>query len=83
MLMAMDYFSFSSAKVPFLLSQPMLYVHWTDLKKRVLGSFHPFATDATLASQMQYLLSTGLIERKGRGIYRIAEKGEQYLKIMS
>jgi len=81
--MAMDYFSFSSAMVPFLLSQPMLYVHWTDLKKRVLGSCHPFATDATFASQMQYLLSIGLVERKSRGIYRITEKGIQYLRIMS
>jgi len=32
---------------------------------------------------MQYLLSIGLIERKSRGIYRITEKGEQYLKIMT
>jgi len=59
------------------------HVHWTDLKKRVLGSCHPFATDATFASQMQYLLSTGLIERKTRGTYRITDKGEQYLKIMT
>jgi len=53
------------------------------LKKRVLGSCHPFATDATFASQMQYLLSIGLVERKSRGIYRITEKGIQYLRIMS
>jgi len=53
------------------------------LKKRVLGSCHPFATDATFASQMQYLLSIGLIERKSHGIYRITEKGEQYLKKMT
>jgi hypothetical protein len=59
------------------------HVHWTDLKKRILGSCHPFATDATFAAQMQYLLDINMIRRESRGIYRITEKGEQYLKIMT
>jgi predicted transcriptional regulator len=59
------------------------HVHWTDLKKRILGSCHPFATDATFAAQMRYLLDVGMIRRESRGIYKITEKGTQYLKIMT
>jgi predicted transcriptional regulator len=59
------------------------HVHWTDLKKRSLGTCHPFATDTTFANQIRYLLDRGFIERSGRGIYAVTEKGKQYLRIMS
>lgn len=58
------------------------HVHWTDLKKKVLGSCHPFATDATFSSQMRYLLHKGFIQREARGIYCITQAGEKYLEIM-
>jgi hypothetical protein len=47
-----------------------------------VGLCHPFATDTTFAAQMRYLLDVGMIRRESRGIYRITEKGEQYLEIM-
>ncbi|MCW4048050.1 MAG: winged helix-turn-helix domain-containing protein [Candidatus Bathyarchaeota archaeon] len=59
------------------------YVHWTDLKKRALGSCFPFATDATFARQMRYLLACGFIEKRSRGVYAITDKGKQYLKILT
>jgi len=59
------------------------HVHWTDLKKKVLGSCHPFATDCTFANQLRYLRMRGFIQRQARGVYLITSKGEQYLQIMS
>lgn len=59
------------------------HVHWTDLKKKTLGTCYPFATDATFTAQIHYLLDVGMIQRENRGIYVISEKGRQYLKIMS
>ena len=57
-------------------------IHWTDLKKKILGSCHPFATDSTFAAQMRYLLRNGHIERVERGTYRITDKGKKYLEIL-
>ena len=59
------------------------HVHWTDLKKKTLGTCYPFATDATFTAQIHYLLNVGMIERENRGTYTITGKGKQYLKIMS
>ena len=59
------------------------HIHWTDLKKKVLGTCHPFTTDTPFAHQMRYLLQKGYIERVSRGIYRVTEKGEKYLEILS
>jgi len=59
------------------------HIHWTDLKKKVLGTCHPFATDTTFANQMRYLQRKGLTQKKTRGVYIITDKGKQYLKIMS
>jgi len=59
------------------------HCHWTDLKKRVLSSRYPFATSNTFNKQHQYLLNKGFIERVSRGIYRVTEKGEKYLEILS
>jgi DNA-binding PadR family transcriptional regulator len=58
------------------------YVHWSDLHKKVLGSCHPFATPATFASQLRYLLQKGFIERESRGVYQITETGKKYLEII-
>ena len=58
------------------------HIHWTDLKKRVLGSCYPFATDSTFNHQLRYLLDKGFIERVERGIYRISPQGEKYLNIL-
>jgi len=58
------------------------YVHWSDLHKKVLGSCYPFATPATFASQLRYLLQKGFIQRESRGIYRITLAGKKYLEIM-
>ena len=58
------------------------HCHWTDLKKKVLGSRHPFATDSTFAAQMRYLLRSGHIERVERGTYRMTDKGKKYLEIL-
>jgi len=57
-------------------------IHWTDLKKMVLGSCYPFATDSTFAAQMRYLLRKGHIERVERGTYSITDKGKMYLEIL-
>jgi len=57
-------------------------IHWTDLKKMILGSCHSFATDSTFAAQIRYLLRSGHIERVERGIYRITDKGKKYLEIL-
>ena len=58
------------------------HVHWSDLHKKVLGSCYPFATPATFASQLRYLLSKGFVRRENRGIYRITQAGKKYLEIM-
>jgi len=57
-------------------------IHWTDLKKMVLGSCHPFATDSTFNHQLRYLLDKGFIERVERGTYKVTPKGEKYFEIL-
>jgi len=57
-------------------------IHWTDLKKKILGSCYPFATDSTFAAEMRYLLRSGHIERVERGTYSITDKGKKYLEIL-
>jgi DNA-binding HxlR family transcriptional regulator len=56
-------------------------VCWTDLKKKVLGSCQPFATDRTFSHQMNYLERAGYIKKLGnkgsRFPYEITEKGKQ------
>jgi DNA-binding PadR family transcriptional regulator len=58
------------------------HVHWSDLHKKVLDSCHPFATHATFASQLHYLLSKSFIKRESRGIYQITDAGKKYLEII-
>ena len=60
-------------------------VCWTDLKKKVLGSCQPFATDRTFSHQMRYLEKTGYIKKLGekgtRAPYEITEKGKRLLSL--
>ena len=58
------------------------HVHWSDLHKKVLGSCRPYATHATFASQLCYLLQKGFIIKESRGIYQITETGKKYLEII-
>jgi len=58
---------------------------WTDLKKKVLGSCHPFATDRTFTNQMKYLEMRGYIKKLGEkrslAPYEITEKGKVQLSL--
>lgn len=59
---------------------------WTDLKKQVLGSCQPFATDSTFVHQVKYLESERYVDKLGkrgsRAPYVITEKGKQLLGIL-
>jgi DNA-binding HxlR family transcriptional regulator len=61
-------------------------VCWTDLKKRVLGSCKPFATDCTFSHQMIYLERVGCIRKLGtkgtRTPYEMTDKGERLLAVL-
>jgi DNA-binding PadR family transcriptional regulator len=57
-------------------------VHYTDLEKKVCATCLPFATTNTFKPQLAYLLKRGFIERVSRGIYRITEKGRNYLTLL-
>jgi len=60
------------------------YVHYTDLDKKVCATCHPFATTNTFTKQFYgYLLPNGYIERVSRGIYKITQKGEKLLDILT
>lgn len=55
------------------------HIHWTDLEKKVLATYVPFATHGRFRGRMKYLLKTGHIVRIERGIYEITEKGMKYM----
>jgi Mn-dependent DtxR family transcriptional regulator len=57
-------------------------VRWTELEKKVLGTWHPSATRTRFDNRLRYLLKKGYIERVSRGIYQITEKGEKYMEIV-
>ena len=58
---------------------------WTVLKKRVLGSCQPFATNGAFSRQMKYLEGEGYVKKLGekgsRTQYEITEKGKLLLSI--
>lgn len=58
------------------------HVHWTDIRKRILGATYPFASDSSFRHQLRYLLEKGYIERVTRGVYQITARGEKYLEIL-
>jgi hypothetical protein len=61
-------------------------VCWTDLKKKVLGSCYPFATDNTFKHQMNYLLRANYIiklgEKGARAPYEITQRGRLQLSLL-
>jgi predicted transcriptional regulator len=60
------------------------HVHYTDIEKKTVATCLRFATSNTIRKQFyQYLLPNGYIERISRGVYKITEKGEKLLEILS
>lgn len=57
-------------------------LHYTDMDKRVCASCHTFATTNTFKSQLKYLLVNHHIIRISRGLYKITEKGKNYLDLL-
>jgi len=60
------------------------YVHYTDIEKKTVATCLRFATSNTFRKQFyDYLLPNGYVERVSRGIYKITEKGEKLLEILT
>ena len=58
-------------------------VHYTDLEKKVCAAGYLFATTNTFKTQLHYLLSNGYLERIARGIYKMTQRGEKYLSLLT
>jgi predicted transcriptional regulator len=59
-------------------------VHYTDIEKKALATRLCFATSNTVRKQFyHYLLANGYVERASRGVYKISEKGEKLLEILT
>jgi len=60
------------------------HVHYTDIEKKTVATCLHFATSNTVRKQFyRYLLTNGYIERVSRGIYKITQKGEKLLEILT
>jgi DNA-binding PadR family transcriptional regulator len=60
------------------------HVHYTDIEKKAVATCLRFATSNTIRKQFyHYLLPNGYVERVSRGVYRITEKGEKLLEILT
>jgi predicted transcriptional regulator len=60
------------------------HVHYTDIEKKAVATCLRFATSNTVKKQFyRYLLANGYVERVSRGVYRITEKGEKLLEILT
>ena len=60
------------------------HVHYTDIEKKAVATCLRFATSNTVRKQLyHYLLPNGYIERVSRGIYKITQKGEKLLEILT
>jgi len=60
------------------------YVHYTDIEKKSVVTCLRFAISNTFRKQFYgYLLPNGYIERVSRGIYKIAQKGDKLLEILT
>ena len=58
--------------------------HYTDIEKKAVASCLRFATSNTVRKQFYgYLLANGYVERIGRGVYKVTEKGERLLEILN
>ncbi|MFH1327832.1 MAG: hypothetical protein ABIH76_03145 [Candidatus Bathyarchaeota archaeon] len=60
------------------------HMHYTDIEKKTVATCLLFATSNTFRKQFYgYLLPNAYIERVSRGIYKITEKGEKLLDILT
>jgi len=60
------------------------YVHYTDIEKKACATCLSFATTNTIRKQFyRYLLPNHYVERVGRGVYKLTQKGERLLEILS
>lgn len=60
------------------------HMHYTDIEKKTVSTGLRFATSNTVKRQFyHYLLTNRFVERISRGIYRITQKGEKLLEILS
>ena len=57
-------------------------VHYTELEKKACTTCYHFATSNTFKSQLRYLLENNHINRIARGVYRITDKGKNYLPLL-
>jgi len=59
------------------------YLHYTDIEKKAVATCLCYATSNTVRKQFyHYLLPNGYVERVGRGVYKITQKGEKLLEIL-
>ena len=62
----------------------MDHMHYTDIEKKTVGTCLRFATSNTVRKQFyQYLLPNGYIERISRGLYKLTQRGEKLLDILT
>ncbi|HKZ94448.1 MAG TPA: winged helix-turn-helix domain-containing protein [Candidatus Bathyarchaeia archaeon] len=60
------------------------HVHYTDIEKKACATCLSFATTNTVRKQFyHYLLPNGYVVRVSRGVYKITQKGEKLLEILS
>ena len=58
--------------------------HYTDIEKKAVATCLSFATSNTIRKQFyHYLLQNGYLERVNRGVYKITQKGEKLLEILT
>jgi predicted transcriptional regulator len=59
-------------------------LRYRDLEEKAVATRHRFATSNTVKKQFyHYLLANGYVERVSRGAYRITQKGEKLLEILT
>jgi DNA-binding PadR family transcriptional regulator len=57
-------------------------MHYTDLEKKICRACYQFATSNTFKTQLRYLLENDSITKIARGVYKITEKGKNYLILL-
>jgi len=60
------------------------HVHYTDIEKQAVATCLRFSTSNTVRKQFyHYLLPNGYVERISRGMYKITQKGQMLLEILT
>jgi hypothetical protein len=60
------------------------YVHYTDIEKKAVATCLRFSTSNTVRKQFyHYLLVNGYVERVSRGVYKVTQKEEKLLEILT